>query len=38
MNVNFGCDPHETMDSIQYFAEEVLPHFAKEDDPGIVAA
>ena len=29
MNVNFGCDPHETMDSIQYFAEEVMPHFAK---------
>ena len=29
MNVNFGCDPHETMDSIQYFAEEVMPHFAE---------
>ena len=27
MNVNFGCDPHETLDSIQYFAEEVMPHF-----------
>jgi hypothetical protein len=25
--VNFGCDPHETLDSIQYFAEEVMPHF-----------
>ena len=37
MNVNFGCDPHETMDSIQYFAEEVMPHFAKADSD-IVAA
>ena len=26
-NVDFGCDPHETMDSIRYFAEEVMPHF-----------
>ena len=37
LNVNFGCDPHETLDSIQYFAEEVMPHFAKADS-GIVAA
>ena len=37
MNVNFGCDPHETMDSIQYFAEEVMPHFAKTGSD-IVAA
>ena len=27
LNVNFGCDPHETLDPIQYFAEEVMPHF-----------
>ena len=32
MNVNFGCDPHETLDSIQYFAEEVMPHFAGSPD------
>ena len=32
LNVNFGCDPHETLDSIQYFAEEVMPHFANEED------
>ena len=38
LNVNFGCDPHETMDSIQYFAEEVMPHFVREDASGIVAA
>ena len=37
MNVNFGCDPNETMDSIQYFAEEVMPHFAKAGSD-IVAA
>jgi hypothetical protein len=33
--VNFGCDPHETLDSIQYFAEEVMPHFADEKDGDI---
>ena len=30
LNVNFGCDPHETLDSIQYFAEEVMPHFEND--------
>lgn len=35
LNVNFGCDPHETLDSIQYFAEEVMPHFADEKDGDI---
>ena len=33
LNVNFGCDPHETLDSIQYFAEEVMPHFTRQDRP-----
>ena len=33
LNVNFGCDPHETLDSIQYFAEEVMPHFTRQDKP-----
>ena len=33
LNVNFGCDPHETLDSIQYFAEEVMPHFARVNKP-----
>ncbi|MEC7495687.1 MAG: LLM class flavin-dependent oxidoreductase [Pseudomonadota bacterium] len=37
MNVNFGCDPHETMDSIRYFAEEVMPHFAKADSDFVAA-
>ena len=32
LNVNFGCDPHETLDSIQYFAEEVMPHFDRSPD------
>ena len=32
LNVNFGCDPYETLDSIQYFAEEVMPHFSDEED------
>ena len=29
LNVNFGCDPDETLDCIQCFAEEVMPHFSK---------
>jgi hypothetical protein len=33
LNVNFGCDPHETLDSIQYFAEEVMPYFARVNNP-----
>ena len=27
LNVNFGVDPVETLDAIQRFAEEVMPHF-----------
>ena len=27
LNTNFGCDAQETLDSIQLFAEEVMPHF-----------
>ena len=34
LNVNFGCDPHETLDSIQYFAEEVMPHFTNVERLG----
>lgn len=34
LNVNFGCDPHETLDSIQYFAEEVMPHFSNVERLG----
>ncbi|MEM7291845.1 MAG: LLM class flavin-dependent oxidoreductase [Pseudomonadota bacterium] len=29
MNVNFGASQSETLDSIQAFAEEVMPHFTK---------
>ena len=28
VNVNFGCDAQETLDGIQCFAEEVMPHFS----------
>lgn len=28
LNINFGADQAETLESIQYFAEEVMPHFA----------
>ena len=28
MNVNFGAGQAETLDSIQRFAEDVMPHFA----------
>lgn len=27
LNVNFGCDAQETIEAIQCFAEEVMPHF-----------
>ncbi len=27
LNVNFGADAGETLDCIQCFAEEVMPHF-----------
>ncbi|MFT5609225.1 MAG: hypothetical protein ACI9PZ_003044, partial [Parvicella sp.] len=29
MNVNFGVSQTETLESIQIFAEEVMPHFSK---------
>ncbi|MEM9278423.1 MAG: LLM class flavin-dependent oxidoreductase, partial [Pseudomonadota bacterium] len=29
LNVNFGCDASETLECIQCFAEEVMPHFSK---------
>jgi len=29
LNFNFGCDPQETLDSIQQFAEDVMPHFSE---------
>lgn len=29
INPNFGCDAQQTLDSLQCFAEEVMPHFAK---------
>lgn len=28
MNVNFGVEQAEVLESIQCFAEEVMPHFA----------
>ena len=28
LNVNFGCDAKETLDTIQLFAEEIMPHFS----------
>ena len=27
LNVNFGAEQNEVLDSIQRFAEEVMPHF-----------
>ena len=33
LTMDFGCDPHETLDSIHYFAEGVMSHFAKVDKP-----
>lgn len=32
LNVNFGCDAAETLDCIQCFAEEVMPHFSRRPD------
>lgn len=32
LNVNFGCDANETLDCIQCFAEEVMPHFTKRSN------
>ena len=28
LNVNFGLNPQDTLETIQQFAEEVAPHFA----------
>lgn len=36
INPNFGCDASETLDSLQCFAEEVMPHFTGR--PATVAA
>lgn len=30
-NVNFGCDAQETLDGIQLFAEEIMPHFSSKN-------
>ena len=32
LNMNFGLDVKETLDSIQCFAEEVMPHFSSKSD------
>ncbi len=36
LNVNFGVSQAETLDCLQCFAEEVMPHFA--GNPKILAA
>ncbi len=33
LNMNFGLDAQETLDAIQCFAEDVLPHFIISDAP-----
>lgn len=33
LNVNFGCDAAETLDSIAAFGEEVMPHFTGRSIP-----
>ncbi|MEM7207949.1 MAG: LLM class flavin-dependent oxidoreductase [Pseudomonadota bacterium] len=33
MNVNFGASQSETLDNIQCFAEEVMPHFVEDRRP-----
>lgn len=38
LNVNFGVDAGETLDSITSFAEEIMPHFTGRTPPKIVAA
>ncbi|MEM7173626.1 MAG: LLM class flavin-dependent oxidoreductase [Pseudomonadota bacterium] len=40
LNMNFGASQEETLESIQVFAEEVMPHFSRTEDhqPGTVAA
>ena len=32
VNVNFGCDATETLESIERFAAEVMPHFADQKE------
>ena len=39
LNVNFGADQSETLDCIQCFAEDVMPHFSTPADvPAVEAA
>jgi len=33
MNINFGVEQPEVLESIQCFAEEVMPHFAADSNP-----
>ena len=33
MNVNFGASQQEILESIQCFAEEVMPHFTNDVEP-----
>ena len=35
LNVNFGVDANETLDCIQSFAEDVMPHFSPSCAAGI---
>ena len=35
LNVNFGVDADETLDCIQTFAENVMPHFSPPSVAGI---
>ena len=37
MNMNFGLDPQDTLDAIQCFAEEVMPHFTHRSAPKLSA-
>lgn len=38
MNINFGVDQAEVLESIQCFAEEVMPHFARDPAPAARAS
>ncbi len=38
MNVNFGVEQSEVLESIQRFAEEVMPHFGDEAAPAVKAS
>ncbi len=38
MNVNFGVEQSEVLESIQRFAEEVMPHFDDEAAPAVKAS